>query len=92
MWAQIFKSGQRLQVQLSDQVIVTGMMFSVHSMHENILVRGEGGLAGARSVVIATNVFLRSGSGWRMLLHHGAPAPAPAVRRELPVEAPKVLH
>jgi ketosteroid isomerase-like protein len=91
-WAQIFKSGQRLQVHLSDQVIVSGMMFSVHSLHENVLVRGEGGIGGARSVVVATNVFLRAGSGWRMVLHHGSPAPAPAVRRDIPVEAPKVLH
>ena len=91
-WAQIFKSGQRLQVHLSDQVIVSGMMFSVHSLHENILVRGEGGIAGARSVVVATNVYLRAGGGWRMVLHHGSPAPAPAVRRDVPVEAPKVLH
>ena len=91
-WAQIFKSGQRLQVHLSDQVIVSGMMFSVHSLHENILVRGEGGVGGARSVVVATNVFLRAGSGWRMVLHHGSPAPARAVRRDIPAEAPKVLH
>jgi ketosteroid isomerase-like protein len=33
-WMQIFKSGQRLQVQLSDQVIVSGMLFAVHSLHE----------------------------------------------------------
>jgi ketosteroid isomerase-like protein len=91
-WARIFKSGQRLQVHLTDQVIVTGIMFSVHSMHENILVRGEGGIAGARSVVVATNVFLRASSGWRMVLHHGSPAPAAAVRREIPVESPKILH
>ena len=91
-WAQIFKSGQRLQVHLSDQVIVSGMMFSAHSLHENILVRGAGGIAGGRSVVVATNVFLRTASGWRMLLHHGSPAPAPTIRRDIPVEAPKVLH
>jgi ketosteroid isomerase-like protein len=89
-WAQIFQSGQRLQVYLSDQVVVSGMMFSVHSLHENILVRGAPG--GARSIVVTTNVYLRSGSGWRMVLHHGSPAPAPAVRRDLPVETPKVLH
>jgi ketosteroid isomerase-like protein len=89
-WAQIFKSGQRLLVHLSDQVIISGMMFSAHSLHENILVRNEGGSAGARSVVVATNVFVRSASGWRMVLHHGSPAPA--VRRDNPVEAPKILH
>ena len=91
--AQIFKSGQRLQVHLSDQVIVSGMMFSVHSLHENILVRGaQGEAGGGHGIVVTTNVYLRSGSGWRMVLHHGSPAPTPVVRREVPVEAPKVLH
>lgn len=90
-WMQIFKSGQRLQVQLSDQVIVSGMLFAVHSLHENILVRSGHG-EGTRSVVIATNVYQRSGSGWRMLLHHGSSAPLPAVRRDAPMTAPKVLH
>ena len=91
-WAQIFKSGQRLQVQLSDQVIVSGMMLSLHSLHENILVLGGPGGAGARSLVITTNVYLRSAGGWRMVLHHASPAPAPVVRRASPAEAPKVLH
>ena len=90
-WAQIFRSGQRLQVHPSDQVIVTGMMFSVHSLHENILVQsGEG--RGARSVVVTTNVYVRSGSGWRMVLHHGSLAPAPVVRQRTAVDEPKVLH
>jgi ketosteroid isomerase-like protein len=92
-WAQIFRSRQRLQVQVSDQVIVSGMMFSVHSLHENILVRGAQGQAGTgRSIVVTTNVYMRSASGWRMVLHHGSPAPAPVIRREIPVEVPKVLH
>ncbi|MBE0624130.1 MAG: nuclear transport factor 2 family protein, partial [Burkholderiales bacterium] len=33
-WAQIFMSGQRLQVELSDQVVVSGVMFSLHSLQE----------------------------------------------------------
>ena len=90
-WKQIFNSDQRLQVQLSDQVIVSGMVFSVHSLHENILVR-TGLVEGMRSIVVATNVYQRAANGWRMLLHHGSPAPAPVVRRELPMEAPKILH
>jgi ketosteroid isomerase-like protein len=90
-WSQIFKSGQRLQVHLSDQIIVSGMLFSVHSLHENILVRSGQG-EGTRTIVVATNVYQRTGSGWRMLLHHGSPAPAPVVHRDAPLEAPKVLH
>jgi ketosteroid isomerase-like protein len=92
-WGRMFKSGQRLQVRLSDQVIVSGMMFAVHSVHENILVPGaQGEAGGSRSIVVATNVYQRTGSGWRMVLHHGSPAAAPAVRLDMPAEAPKVLH
>ncbi len=90
-WARIFKSGQRLQVQPSEQVVVTGVMFSLHSVHESILVLG-GPNEGARSIVVATNAYLRSAGGWRMVLHHASPAPAPVVRRDVPLEAPKILH
>ena len=87
-WSRIFKSGQRLQVQVSDQVVVPGMMFSLHSLQENILVLGGQG-AGSRSIVVTTNVYLRSAGGWRMVLHHASHAPAPVVRREVPAEAPQ---
>lgn len=90
-WAQIFKSGQRLQVQLSDLLIVSGAMFSLHSLHENILVLGGQG-EGARRIVVTTNAYLRADGGWRVVLHHASHSPAPVVRRELPLEAPKVLH
>jgi len=90
-WAQIFMSGQRLQVDLSDQVIVSGVMYSLHSLQENILVlAGQGG--GGRSTVVTTNVYLHSAGGWRMVLHHASHAPAPAVHRDAPLDAPKVLH
>ena len=90
-WAQIFKSGQRLQVHLSDRLVVSSMSFAVHSLHENILVRSGRG-EGTQTVVVVTNVYQRSAQGWRMLLHHGSHSPAPVVRREVPLEAPKVLH
>jgi hypothetical protein len=55
-------------------------------VHENILVQGE---SRARAPVAATNVYLRTGNGWRMILHHGSPAPqAPRA----PAESPKILH
>ena len=92
-WSRIFKSGQRLQVNLSDQVVVSGMMLSLHSLHENILATGAHAAAGgARSIVVTTNVYLRASGGWRMVLHHASHAPAPVIRREVPLEAPKVLH
>ena len=85
-WAQILASGQRLKVQITNQVVLSGMMLVIHSVHENILVQGE---PRARAPVAATNVYLRTGQSWRMVLHHGSPAPAET--RPL-AELPKILH
>ena len=85
-WAQIFGSGQRLKVQISNQVVLSGMMLAIHSVHENILVQGE---SRPRAAVAATNAYLRTGNGWRMILHHGSPAP---VEARAPAESPKILH
>ena len=86
-WAQIFRSGERLKVHLSEQVCVQGMMLSVHSLHENILVAGE---PRARAPVVTTNVYLRSAGGWRMVVHHGSIAPQAASAE--PEVLPKILH
>ncbi len=88
-WAQIFGSGQRLSVRVSNQVVLSGMMLAVHSVHENILVQGE---TRPRAPVAATNVYLRTGNGWRMILHHGSPAPQAPQAPRAGVESPKILH
>ena len=86
-WAQIFSSGERLKVHLSEQLSVQGMMLSVHSLHENILVAGE---PRARPPVVTTNVYLRTAGGWRMVVHHGSIAPQAATAE--PETLPKILH
>jgi len=86
-WAQIFSSGERLKVRLSEQLCVQGMMLSVHSLHENILVAGE---PRARPPVVTTNVYLRTAGGWRMVVHHGSIAPQAATAE--PETLPKILH
>ena len=85
-WAQILGSRQRLKVQLSNQVVLSGMMLAIHSAYENITVEGE---SRPRAAVAATNVYLRTGKGWRMILHHGSPTP-PEPRGS--AESPKILH
>lgn len=86
-WAEIFGSGQRLKVHISNQVVLSGMMLAIHSVHENILLQGE---SRSRAPITTTNVYLRTGKGWRMILHHGSPAPAEA---RVPAESsPKILH
>lgn len=84
-WAQIFQSRQRLRVRVSHQVCTQGMMLAIHSLHENFTVEGE---PKARPPVVATNVYLRSGNGWRMIAHHASPLPLSAA---VP-DSPKVLH
>ena len=86
-WSQIFNSRQRLRVHLSNQVYVQAMMLSIHSLHENILVAGE---PKPRPPMVTTNVYVRTGNGWRMLVHHASPAPAAPASGA--AESPKILH
>lgn len=90
-WRQIFASGQTLRFQLREQQQVQGMMLSVHSVYEHVAVAGE---PRPRSPVIATNVYLRTERGWRMVAHHASPAPATAAAETEPRRAapPKTLH
>lgn len=89
-WAQIFSSGQRLRIQISHEVVLSGMMLTVHSVHENIAAQGE---QRPGQPVVATNAYLRTADGWRMIVHHASPAPAMPQTSDLaPAAGPKVLH
>jgi ketosteroid isomerase-like protein len=90
-WRQIFAGGQTLRFQLREQQQVQGMMLSVHSVYEYITVAGE---PRPRAPVIATNVYLRTERGWRMVAHHASPAPAtsPAEPEPRRAASPKTLH
>lgn len=86
-WRKIFASGQRLRVEVTQQVTLTGMMVAVHSVHEVITLVGE---RLARPPMIATNVYLRTAAGWRMVVHHASPSPGQS--EEVPPDPPKLLH
>ena len=91
-WRQIFASGQTLRFQLRESQVVQGMMLAVHSVYEHITIAGE---PRSRAPVIATNVYLRTERGWRMVAHHASPAPAPAATADPEprrAAAPKTLH
>ena len=66
-WARIFSGGAGPRVHITQQVAVTGMMIAVHSVHENFTIEGD---ARAQVPMIATNVYLRTAAGWRMIVHH----------------------
>ena len=90
-WRKIFSSGQTLRFQLRESQTVQGMMLAVHSVYEHIMIAGE---TRPRGPMIATNVYLRTERGWRMVAHHASPAPAPAAGETEPrrAAAPKTLH
>ncbi len=96
-WARIFSAGPRARVHVTSQVAMSGMMLAVHSVQENFTVQGQargqgvGDTAPTPVPVVATNVYLRSAAGWRMIVHHASPAPA--APQPAPREAPpKLLH
>jgi ketosteroid isomerase-like protein len=92
-WAQIFSNGQRARVHITNQVAISGMMLAVHSVHENFALEGQPRRDTPPLPVMATNVYLRTAAGWRMIVHHASPAPAqapaPQPARDTP---PKILH
>src|SRR4029077_9273001 len=93
-WARIFSAGARARVHITHQVAISGMMLAVHSVHENFTIEGQPrGDAAAQAVpVVATNIYLRTAAGWRMIVHHASPAPA-ATTKSAPRETPpKLLH
>jgi uncharacterized protein (TIGR02246 family) len=85
-WRQILSGGTRARVHVSQQVTIAGPMVAVHSVQENFSVPGE---TRPMPTVVATNVYLRTAAGWRMIVHHGSPAPGAA---ESPRDVPKILH
>lgn len=85
-YAEMFEGRERLSVHLSHQVYMQGMLIAVHSVHEHVLVTGE---SKARPPFMATNVYIRTSNGWRMLMHHASVA---SVKTALPAEALKLLH
>jgi uncharacterized protein (TIGR02246 family) len=88
-WRQMFAGGPGMKVRITQQVVIQGVMLEVHSVHENITVAGE---KRPRAPMVATNIFLRTAAGWRMILHHASPAPGEPAAAEPPSAAPKTLH
>jgi ketosteroid isomerase-like protein len=92
-WRRLFSSGQTLSFQLRARHEIHGMMIAIHSVYEHITVAGQGA---SRTPMLATNIYLRTDRGWRMVAHHASPAPAAPPARTTadsePQRAPKTLH
>ena len=86
----MFVAGPNMRIRALQQVAISGMMVAVHSVLETIVVPGE---TKPRPPMVATNVYLKSAAGWRMIAHHASPVAAAATQAvEAPKVSPKTLH
>ena len=81
-WTQIFAGAARARVHVTHQVVLSSMMMEVRSVQENFTIEGEApspqGRDSRPAPIVATNVYLRTAAGWRMIVHHASPAPGQA--------------
>jgi ketosteroid isomerase-like protein len=72
-WEQIFAGDARLSFRLEEVITIETVGLAMQSGIEQISLGKE---SDPRGTAIATNVFMRTPSGWRMVMHHASPAPA----------------
>jgi ketosteroid isomerase-like protein len=75
-WEQLFAGETKLSFRLDEIVAIETVGLALQSAVEHVTVGSD---PKPRGAAIATNVFLRTPSGWRIVVHHSSPAPAIAV-------------
>jgi ketosteroid isomerase-like protein len=75
-WEQIFTGETKLLFRLDEIVVLETVGMALQSAIEQVTVGDD---PAPRGIAIASNVFLRTPSGWRMVSHHASPAPTMTV-------------
>ncbi len=75
-WEQIFAGETKLLFRLEELVVLETVGMALQSAIEQVTVGND---PAPRGTAIASNVFLRTPSGWRMVSHHASPAPTMTV-------------
>ena len=68
---QLFAGNTRLTFRLDQPVMIETVGLAMQSAVEHL----RAGEEGARGAAIATNIMMRTPSGWRVVCHHASPAP-----------------
>ena len=84
-WREIFHEASPPQIEHRLIQASSDARLAVHTVEEQVR-SGEGG---RRAVILATNVYIFTGDGWRMLAHH---ASLPLVESNTPTETPRPFH
>lgn len=75
-WEQLFAGDAKLSFRLDEIVVLETVGMAFQSAIEQVTVGND---EKSRGIAIATNVFLRTPSGWRLVVHHASAAPAIAM-------------
>jgi ketosteroid isomerase-like protein len=75
-WEQLFAGDTKLSFRLEQIVVIETVGLALQSAIEHVTIGSD---PKPRGAAIATNVFLRTPTGWRVVVHHSSPAPAAAV-------------
>ena len=86
-FAEIFSHGPNTNLKVGELRKHEGQTLAIHSVYETFVVPGQ---AAAMSPVLATNVFMLTPNGWRMVLHHGSISPQGTTSEEQGVS--RILH
>ena len=87
-WRAIFANNPRLTVRITHSVRWSGMLLSVHNVIETLYLGDEPTPHGP---MLATNVYQRGASGWRLLSHHASTA-TDTLTTEIGDSTPRTLH
>ena len=71
-WEQLFAGDAKLTFKVDQVVVVETVGLALQSAVEHVTVGDE---REPRGTAIVTNVFLRTPTGWRIVVHHASPAP-----------------
>jgi len=84
-WRRILEPGPVMSFELEDLSYTQSGSMSIHTVTEHITLRqGDQHL---HSRVLATNIYLLTEGGWRLMLHHASPMPKEPAGSE-----PAVVH
>ncbi len=72
-WERIFESGQRIRVAPTEFQVWTSGEVACVTCKENITIFDDVSFDSTQAV--ATNLFVRSGGVWLMMVHHSSPLP-----------------
>jgi ketosteroid isomerase-like protein len=74
-WDQLFSGDASLTFRLQEIVVIESVGMAMQSAIEVVSLGADGS---TRGYAVATNVFLRTPVGWRLLVHHASSVPAAA--------------